>query len=62
MKRNDKWLVLHPYLLLKSWQANIEIQIVVDKGKVFRYLTKYITKLEIVMICGIASLIHNNLR
>ena len=52
-------MVLYSHLLLESWQANIDIQIMVDKGKVFRYLIKYVIKLEMAITYGIKALIYN---
>jgi len=61
-KRNDKWLVSHPKPFLESWHANLDYQICIDHGKVFDYMTKYAMKAELLMIKGIASMIHKILR
>ena len=46
-KRNDRWLNSHhskPFM--KVWNANIDIQLTIDVGKIVSYMTKYVTKTE----------------
>ena len=43
---NDRYLNSHSRPIIEAWQANIDIQIVLDSGKVVDYMTKYITKTE----------------
>ena len=43
---NDRHLNSHSRPLLESWQANMDMQLIVDSGKVVDYMTKYVTKTE----------------
>ena len=36
----------HSRSLLEAWQANMDMQLIVDCGKVVEYMTKYVTKTE----------------
>ena len=62
MKINDSWLNSHIGPLLESWQANVDFQLIIDSGKVVRYMTKYVTKAESSMTKGIAAMIRNIMR
>ena len=46
-RTNDRHLNSHWRPLLKAWQANIDLQLIVDSGKVVQYMTKYVTKTEV---------------
>ena len=52
-ERNDQWLNSHIRPILEVWLANIDIQVIVDNGKVIEYLTKYMTKTETMNEVGI---------
>jgi hypothetical protein len=45
-KRNDKWLNSQCRPLFQHWQANIDMRLTIDVGKIVAYMTKYITKTE----------------
>jgi Helitron helicase-like domain at N-terminus/PIF1-like helicase len=45
-KRNDKWLNSNCPPLFCNWQANIDVRLTIDVGKIVSYMTKYITKTE----------------
>jgi hypothetical protein len=44
LKRNDDFLNQHNRYLLENWQANIDIQIIIDKQAAINYLVKYVAK------------------
>ena len=46
LKRNDKWINSHCRPLLQHWQANVDMRLTIDVGKIVAYMTKYITKTE----------------
>ena len=52
-QRNDKWMNSHVRPIFEVWLANIDIQLIIDKGKVIEYLTKYMTKVETINETGI---------
>ena len=56
-KRNDRWLNSHCRSIIEIWKANIDIQLVIDPGKVAEYMTKYITKAETKQAAGVAKII-----
>jgi hypothetical protein len=45
-KTNDRHLNSHWRPIIEAWQANIDIQLILDSGKVVQYMTKYVTKTE----------------
>ena len=45
-KRNDKWINSHCRPLFQHWQANVDMRLTIDVGKIVAYMTKYITKTE----------------
>lgn len=53
-QRNDQWLNSHIRAVSEVWLANIDMQLLVDVGKVADYMTKYVTKAE-PMSSGIVS-------
>ena len=58
-ERNDQWLNSHIRPVLEVWMANIDIQVIVDNGKVIEYLTKYMTKAETMNEVGIKRMFKN---
>ena len=44
--RNDSWLNSHSRAIMEVWRANMDIQLILDAGKVAEYMTKYVTKPE----------------
>ena len=56
-KVNDRFLNSHSRLLIESWQANIDIQIILDSGKVVEYMTKYVCKTEAASTKTILSMV-----
>ena len=45
-RTNDRHLNSHWRPIIEAWQANRDIQLIVDCGKVAQYMTKYVTKSE----------------
>ena len=45
-RRNDPLLNCHSRALVQTWRANVDFQLVHDRGKVIEYLAKYISKAE----------------
>ena len=45
-RTNDRHLNSHWRSIIEAWQANIDIQLIVDSVKVVQYTTKYVTKSE----------------
>ena len=40
------FLNISRFVLVEAWQANMDIQLIIDSGKVFQYMTKYVTKFD----------------
>ena len=45
--RNDRWLNSHSRAILEVWKANMDMQLILDPGKVADYMTKYVTKADV---------------
>ena len=57
-QRNDKWMNSHVRPIFEVWLANIDVQLIIDKGKVIEYLTKYMTKAEAINEAGIKRIVR----
>ena len=45
-KCNDGWINPHSRVFLEFWQANIDLRLTIDIGKIVGYMTKYVNKTE----------------
>ena len=45
-KRNDRWAVMHPHLMLQAHRANVNAQVILELQVHLDYVTKYATKIE----------------
>ena len=45
-RRNDRWLNSHNAVIMRVWHANIDMQLMIDLGKVVGCMTKHVTKSE----------------
>ena len=45
-KRNDRWAVMHPHLMLQAHRANVNAQVILELRVHLDYVTKYATKIE----------------
>ena len=45
-RRNDRWINSHSKIQLCAWGANVDLQLLVDVGRVAHYMAKYATKGE----------------
>ena len=58
-REKDQWINSFMPGILRVWRGNLDMQLVLDAGKVVEYMTKYVTKPESGMSKGASRLIRN---